>query len=66
LKSLKSDFLQSIPVDAMRSVAGALQPLNPRKGAVDHASEFSAEFGRAVFQQALLRFFSRKPGGISI
>jgi|HubBroStandDraft_1064217.scaffolds.fasta_scaffold03325_10 hypothetical protein len=35
-------------------------------GAVNHASEFGAEFRRAVFEQALLRFFNGKPGGISI
>ena len=35
-------------------------------GSVDDASEFGAEFRRAVFQQALLRFFSGKPVGVSI
>jgi hypothetical protein len=35
-------------------------------GAVNHASELVAEFRRAVFKQALLRFFNGKPGGISI
>jgi hypothetical protein len=35
-------------------------------GTVNHASEFGAGFPRAVFKQALLRFFNGKPGGISI
>jgi hypothetical protein len=35
-------------------------------GAVNHAGEFGAEFRRPVFEQALLRLFSGKPGGVSI
>ena len=44
----------------------AVQSLDARRGAVDDASEFGAEFGLAVFEQALLRFFDGEPGGVSI
>src|ERR1035441_6093401 len=67
LKKLKADFLQFVPVPAIGSFAGAAaQSLNPRQSTVDHANEFSAECRRAVFAQTLRRFFSGKPGGVSI
>jgi hypothetical protein len=66
-KGLKTDFLQFIPMAGLRmAVAFAVQSLNPRQGTVDNAGEFGAEFGGAVFEQALLRFRGRKPGGMSI
>jgi hypothetical protein len=35
-------------------------------GAIDDASQFSAKIRRAALNEALLRFFGGKPGGISI
>jgi len=35
-------------------------------GAIDDASQFAAKLRRAALNQALLRFFGGKPGGISI
>jgi hypothetical protein len=65
--SLKSDFLHGVPVQAIRSVPpAAVESLDPRQSTVNDASQFAAKFRRAVIEQALLRFFSRKPGGVSI
>ncbi len=50
-KSLKADFLQSIPRYAIWNVVGsAVQPLNPQCGPFDNPSELRAKFGRTVFQ----------------
>ena len=43
-----------------------MQSPNAGRGAVDDAREFGAKSRRAVFEQALLRFFSGKPGGVSV
>jgi hypothetical protein len=67
LKKLKVNFLQSVLAHAIgRFVGTAVQSLNPRHSAVDDASEFSAKFRRAGFEQTLFRFFGGKPGGVSI
>ena len=43
-----------------------MQSPNAGRGPVDDAREFCAKFRRAVFEETLLRFFSGKPGGVSI
>ena len=66
-KSLKADFLQSIPRHAIWNVANsAVQSLDPQLSAFDNPSEFRAKFRWTVFAQALFSFFSGKPGGVSI
>jgi len=66
-KSLKADFLQSIPRHAIWNVAGsAVQPLNTQHGPFDSPSEFRPKFRWTVFAQALFSFFSGKPAGVSI
>jgi hypothetical protein len=66
-KSFKSDFLQAVPGRSLRNPRGArFESLNPRQSAVDHASEFGAEFGRTAFPQTLFRSVRGKPGGVSI
>jgi hypothetical protein len=43
-----------------------VQPLDAGCCSVDDANQFSTEFRRAVFEQALFCFFSGKPGGVPI
>jgi len=66
-KGFETDFLQFIPMAGLWMVVGFIvQSLNPRQSTVDDAGEFGAEFGGTVFEQALLRFCARKPGGVAI
>ncbi len=66
LKSLKSNFLQRLRLHATMHVGLTVLPLNPAHGTIDNAREFRAEFRRPASEEALLRFFRRKPTRITI
>src|SRR6202522_509966 len=63
---LKPDSSQAIRRGTIRSLLSAMQSLNSRKSTVHNASEFGAEFLRAVCKQTPLRLLGRKPTRISI
>lgn len=66
--SLESNLLQAVFARTMRSCVGGgtMQPVNSQQGTINDAAEFSAEFRRSLFDQAVLRLLGGEPGGISI
>ena len=68
--NLSNDFFSGLELHLLQRIMGYAgsvpQPSNASYSTVDHGSEFGSVFSGAVLTQPALRFFGRKPRGISI